>query len=568
MKIHRLGVTWAATVGALATFGMMAGFAAPSAAATVSGTVLKDGKPVAGALVTLYADGGNVSETVYSGQDGGYRLATRLNGKLSIRARAPIAADERHDIDVPADDSSLMQSFKLASLKTPQEISDSLTAAAHFTRVKFPAQIDRQQFQTDCMSCHQLGNRMTMRAKPLEEWEDILKRMVTYAGYSTEVKVKSYAAALHAAFDGTPTKAPGGYRPVDRAALSAKVYEWKLPEAQLAHDTEFNPHDGNFYTTDQAIDQFYVTDPRTNKTTTIPVSAGSAPIGGEFAEMNLPVPFNLSVAHGIHSLQMGEDGLFYTTGAIGGSIGVFDPKTGSFKAYTIPGESLYPHTLRIDAKGIVWFSVQVSNKMGRFDPATGKTTLIDLPTDMVRKDERSPTPYGVDINPLDGSIWYTKLWANKVGRIDPVTFELTEFVPPLVGPRRSRFDAKGGLWIPGYGDGKIARLDTKTMTYKVYQLPTLGKGEVEAPYSLAVHPKTQEVWVTPNQSDRLFRLNPKSGKFTAYPLPVRGLYFRDVIFTETGLICGSNNPFPAVEETVEGGMDSLMCLDPEGNKAG
>ena len=103
----------------------------------------------------------------------------------------------------------------------------------------------------------------------------------------------------------------------------------------------------------------------------------------------------------------------------------------------IGGMALYPHTLRIDPNGIVWFSIQMSNQMGRFDPKTGKTNIIELPTKMARKDERTPAPYGVDISPVDGSIWYTKLWANMIGRIDPVTFAVQEWEPPVIGPRRA-----------------------------------------------------------------------------------------------------------------------------------
>jgi streptogramin lyase len=237
-----------------------------------------------------------------------------------------------------------------------------------------------------------------------------------------------------------------------------------------------------------------------------------------------------------------------------------------FKANKIGGMALYPHTLRIDPNGIVWFSIQMSNQMGRFDPKTGKTNIIELPTKMARKDERTPAPYGVDISPVDGSIWYTKLWANMIGRIDPVTFAVQEWEPPVIGPRRARFDKDGGLWIPGYGDGKIARLDTKTMKYETYQLPALAPEEVEAPYALAVDPKTQDVWVSANQSDRMFRFVPKTKKFTAYPLPTRGVYFRDVVFAPDGRVCATNNPMPPQETVVEGGMDSLICLQPDGNK--
>jgi len=52
-------------------------------------------------------------------------------------------------------------------------------------------------------------------------------------------------------------------------------------------------------------------------------------------------------------------------------------------------------------------------------------------------------PYGIDVNPADGSIWYSSLMANRIGRIDPDTLEVKVFAPPTLGPRRMRFAPDG-----------------------------------------------------------------------------------------------------------------------------
>ena len=82
---------------------------------------------------------------------------------------------------------------------------------------------------------------------------------------------------MHKAFDGTPTPAPA-LSPIDEAALPARVFEWKLPGAIVAHDTEFDPADGKLYTPEQNIDQVYVTDPTTNKTEIVPIPALEAAV--------------------------------------------------------------------------------------------------------------------------------------------------------------------------------------------------------------------------------------------------------------------------------------------------
>jgi streptogramin lyase len=539
-------------------------------AATITGTVTMEGKAISGALVTLYSADRLASETVLTDANGRYRLKSTMHGALTLRARSPLNADDVAQLSLPAGNSRLTHAFTVSRLRTPEAISDSLPASIHFTRVKLPSQAERDLFQLDCTSCHQIGNAITRRPRPLVEWTAFMQVMTKNAEYVTDSHVAKYAAVMNEAFDGTPTVAPPLERlAVDADALRARITEWKLPGAIVAHDTDYYPRDGTFYTVEQNIDQLYVTNPRTNRTEVIPLPALGVPVGGTFAgQSDLPswVP---QVSHGNHSLQLGPDGKFYFTGSIGGEIGVFDPIRRTYQVHRIGGTAMYPHTLRFDSKGIIWFTIYVSNQIGRFDPRTGRTTIIELPPTMATKDERTPAPYGIDINPLDGSVWYTTLFGNMVGRVDPVTFKVQEWQPPVVGPRRARFDKDGGFWIPGFGDGKIARLDTRTMTYDTYAIPTLIPGAVESPYALAVDSRTQDVWITANMSDRMFRFSPRTKTWTAFPLPTRGLFFRDVVITPDGRICAASNPWGVpLKNVVEDDMNSVVCLDPEGNKQG
>jgi streptogramin lyase len=267
--------------------------------------------------------------------------------------------------------------------------------------------------------------------------------------------------------------------------------------------------------------------------------------------------------HSPHSVQEGPDGHFYITNSISNQIGEFDPKGRTYVGYGVGANANYPHTLRIDRFGRVWFTILVSNQVGMFDTHSHKMRVFNLPADTDRPQIPLQFPYGIDINPVDDSVWYASLMANRIGRIDAHTFSVKSFTPPTVGPRRLRFAKDGTLWIPDFGGGKLIRLDTRLMTYKSYKIPTLAKGEVEAPYAVAVDPNTQEVWITPNMSDRMFRFLPKEERFIVYSLPARGTYLRDLIFTPEGLVCGANNPVPIT--VLEGGMGEILCLDPSGN---
>jgi streptogramin lyase len=530
-------------------------------AADIAGSIHDaDGKAVRGALITLFRADGLYSETVYSGEDGRFHLDTALEGKLSLRARAPGLADVQQAVDLGGEGIATVD-FAMRRLTSAQEISDSLPASAQFTRLKFTDETQRQNFQNDCLSCHQIGNAFTRRARPMELWNAIVTRMLSYSGNSNEETLADYVKLLSSAYDGKPYAVDEDH---DAAAevLRAKITEWKLPGALMAHDTEINPTDGRFYSVGGVTDQVYITDPVSNSTEVVPVPAMDMPLGGKFASMDLPIPIGMSDSrHGLHSIQYGPDSRFYITSALGGTITVFDPVARTFEDHPLGGEALWPHTIRFDSRGIAWFTIAISNQLGRFDPGTGDMKIIDLPDTTSRPNAGFMFPYGIDVSPLDGSVWYTRLWAKKIGRVDPETLAVVEFDPPLSGPRRLRFDASGMLWIPAFGDGTLVKLNTRTMAYTTYTMPRLSPGESEAPYAVAVDPRRQDVWMTANMSDRLFRFLPEQERFIAYPLPTRGTYTRELFFPADGRICSPASPLPALPDVIEGGMDTIVCLD-------
>ncbi len=528
-------------------------------AAGIDGRVVDgDDAPIAGAMITLTRADGLYSETVYSNNKGVFHLDTALEGKLMLRARAPRFADAQQTVELKAKGAAKAE-FAIRRLTSPDELSYGLTASAQFKRLKFKSDKQRQDFQNDCLSCHQIGNERTRRALPVEYWQATVERMLGYVGSSNKETLAEYVALLSTAFDGKPYVVEQS-TDVAPEMLRAKITEWKLPGAIIAHDGEVNPKDGRFYLVDG--DAVFITDPVANRTETVPVPAMDIPLGGNFPAMGLPIPIGMNNSrHGMHSLQYGPDGRFYITSALGGTITSFDPQSREFKDYPVGGGALWPHTLRFDGKGIAWFTISISNQVGRFDPKSGDMKVIELPKTTNRPDAGFMFPYGIDVSPTDGSVWYTRLWAGKVGRIDPKTLAVKEYDPPLSGPRRLRFDASGMLWIPAFGDGALVKLDPKTMKYTTYKMPRLSPDETEAPYALAVDPRRQDVWITSNMSDRLFRFLPKEGRFITYRLPVRGSYTREFFFPADGRICSPSSPLPAAPDVIEGGMDNIFCLD-------
>lgn len=531
-----------------------------SLAGSVDGRVqAADGRPLRAALLTLFRADGLYSESVYSDDQGRFRLHTSMAGALELRARAPGYEDAKRTVVAAA--GGTKADFELRRLTSAQKISDNLPASAHFKRLEFRSEAQRQNFQNDCLSCHTMGSELTRLPRPKAAWTATVERMLSYSGNANKETLAEYVEVLTAGFDGKPYVVEQKHD-VAPEVLRAYVVEWKVPGAMIAHDTEVNPKDGRFYTVDGVTDHVYITDPVTNQTESVPIPALDVPFGGKFAALGLPIPIGMTESHhGPHSLQYGPDGRFYITSALGGYITAFDPQARRFQDYPLGGEALWPHTIRFDAHGIAWFTIAISNQVGRFDPKSGAMKIIDLPETTSRPNGGFMFPYGIDVSPLDSSIWYTRLWARKVGRIDPQTLEVREFDPPLSGPRRLRFDASGNLWIPAFGDGALVRLDTRTMKYTTYPMPRLSPGESEAPYAVAVDPRRQEVWITSNMSDRLFRFLPREERYITYPMPTRGTYTREFFFPEDGRVCSPASPLPALPSVIEGGMDTIVCVD-------
>jgi len=483
----------------------------------------------------------------------------------------------------------------LRPLASPEALSADLTASAHAATLAWADSELRGDFVMQCQFCHQVGNEWTRRERPPELWETILTRMQGYGSLLTWRDEREIRRTLSAGFNGKPVTAAQRWD-MHPALPRARVREWAFGgPLNYIHDIELGA-DGRLYGVDMSTDKVWILDFASNEAQAVDLPPERQPLGGMFSGGIAPLG-TFSAHHGPHSIVLGPDGLFYMTCSLGGEIGVFDPKTRTTRFLPIGGDTVYPHTLRFDKEGILWFTLALSNQIGRFDPRAGTFRIIDTPSNGFWRsvsDALLPTilevsswfgkkdlyitlshhktsgegyrvlnlPYGIDVSPLDGSIWYSKLYSDRIGRVDPKTFEVREFVTPHLGPRRMRFDRDGVLWIPAFGEGYLMKFNTKTLTFeKNYPLPTLADGEYETPYALAVHPKTQEIWMSANLSDRTLRFDPKSESFAAYPSPTRVMFARDFIFLPSGDVCTSNSNLPAA--AIEGGRPKIVCISPD-----
>ena len=547
----------------LAALAMLIGSIA-SYAGTLSGTIKgEEGAPQAGVMVRVTEDKPNGdSEMVYSNAQGNFLLKTRLAGALKMRLRLPYYQDIDESLILAAD-ASLARSFVLKKMTDTQVISDSLPAAYHFGHLPFEtakeSPFTKFQFQRDCLTCHQLGNALTRVPRPPEAWVGTIQRMHAYLGNFDEGLRERRAQILSVGFDGKPLSVRPTF-PVDRLIFKAKVYEYPLPKGYSPHDAAVSETDGLVYIVDQGADFMAVVNLATGATQYVPHPAqGVQPRAG--TEMGS------GVLHGPHSLALGPDGKWYTTNSFSNRIGVFNPRTMQWEeSIVVGGRANYPHTIRFDNKGIAWFTLSASEFVGRLDPKTRVVKLIDLPPMRSKGIAGGTVPYGIDVSPTDGTIWYSRLFGDKVGRIDPETLQLKEYDSPVRGPRRMRFDKHGALWLAGYSDGILAKLQPNSFSAsegfksELYPMPQFALGYQPAPYAVGIDPKTQDVWVNENLTDRIFRFIPSEKRFVIYPMPLRGTYTRDFSFTKDGKACTSNDPVPPA--ALEGGVQELICIAP------
>ena len=532
-------------------------------AGTLSGIVKDNNDQILeGVMIRLSDPVSGMSESVFSNSTGEFTLTTGLQGKLNVRLRTPYHKDLRANVDL-SKKAVLKKDFLMERMKDETEISNSLPAAYHFGSLNFEtgedAVFSRYQFQRDCLSCHQLGNSITRFPRSPEHWEISIERMHNYVRSNFDEELRERRShILSEGFNGEPLKVRPKF-PLDDSLSQVKIYEYRMEKGIIPHDAIYNANDGLIYTVDQGASHMAITDLTSGKTEYFSQKDGDFWLPF-WKSSTMKWPFE---RYGPHSLDLGPDQKYYTTNSFQNSIGVFNTKTREWEPSIFAGlRAIYPHTVRIDKQGIVWFTVAGGERVGRIDPVSKKSTLIKLPYAESGGLAGGTQPYGIDINPADGSIWYSRLFGDKIGRIDPVTLEVLEFDSPVRGPRRLRFNQQDGtLWLTGYSEGELARITTNANGFdsKVYPLPEFAKGFPPAPYALGVHPQTGDVWVNENMTDRIFRFIPEQERFIAYPVPLTGTYTRDFTFTEDGKACTSNNPLPMA--ALEGGIGELICIE-------
>ena len=447
----------------------------------------------------------------------------------------------------------------------------------------------KKHYIMQCGFCHQQGSMYLRRDRSIQEWDETIYRMVNYGARLADDAQDVLPELLHEKYAGLnadPLKIKPGTH-WDAYLDQAVITEWPIGDSFSQMHDLLHHSNGLVYVGDNLQDRMYEINPATGEYQVykLPREAGDQ-LGGLLGARLKEFPKHETFA-GIHSFaQSPVDGSIFITASYQQRIIEFNPDTKQWTNHLMDA-GYYPHTLRVDNDNNVWFTLALSNQVGMFNRTTQQFKLFDLPSRSFKEtvtvnlmgvllklmswglpvanwaavDRDStgvPLPYGLDIAP-DGGVWFARLHADSIGRIDPVTHEIKMYKTPFHGPRRLRIDSEGGIWIAAFPESQIVRFDQEKETFEFFDIPVKPIGS-ETPYSLNVDKKRNIVWVNGNTSDALYAYYYKEKRWQHYPMPKRVTFTRDVEISNDGKVFTTNSSFPSWH--IEDAQPSLIVLDP------
>ena len=510
-----LGLSAALSIS-LALFGLSTAFADDKAPAALTGQVISEAEgAMEGVVVTAHKDGSIVSVSVTTDARGWYTFPeSKLEpGEYKIAIRAV-----GYDISGPTTVDVVAEKTATADIKLrkTRNLASQLSNAEWMMSI--PGTEEQKAMLLDCTGCHTL-ERIARSTHDADEWTQVITRMKGYAFVSTPLKPQRM-------LDETRAGKPEDYRKMAEYLATinlSAVDEWDYPlrtlprpsgRATRAIVTEYDmkrpttqPHDvlldkdGDVWYSDFGESFISKFDPKTLKLTEYPTKEfkPGAPVG------------NLS-------LEFDKGGKLWFDTMHQGAIGTIDPNNGEITYYPLPPEwndnrvQLNFVGLRHDVDGKVWTKSVGTVDVFQLDLVSGKWERFH-PTDFLPPGHR----YSIYqlISDSTNNVWMAEFEEGYLGKIDAKTLKVTWF--PLPSPhgraRRMEIDDQDRILVTEYRANKVALFDTKTEQFTEYDLPPL-----TFPYRAEID-KNGELWTGGMSSDRVVRLDPKSGTAVEYLMP-------------------------------------------------
>jgi virginiamycin B lyase len=184
------------------------------------------------------------------------------------------------------------------------------------------------------------------------------------------------------------------------------------------------------------------------------------------------------------------------------------PVTVSIREWVVPSLGSRPHDPEPGPGGTIWWTGMFANVLGRFDPKTGEFKEYPAKTP-------ASGPHGLSFD-KDGNLWFTANSKGYIGKLDPKTGNITEYKLPeeVRDPHTPLFDQKGILWFTAQGANTVGRLDPKTGDIKVVTTPTPRAN----PYGVVIT-STGVPFICDFGTNKIISVDPATMAIKEYELP-------------------------------------------------
>ena len=517
------------------------------ASAALTGQVTSEAEDaMEGVVVTARKDNSIVSTSVTSDaagryvfpenrlEPGRYTIAIRAIGyELGGPTAANVIAEQTAKVDL--------------KLKKTGDLASQLSNAEWMMSI--PGTEEQKAMLLDCMGCHTL-ERVVRSTHDVNEWMQVVSRMKGYGAVSQPIKPQLMLDADRA---GKPEEYRTMAEYLATINLGASDH-WSYPLKTLARPTGRSTHvivteydvvrpttephdvvldkDGNIWYSD--FGELFISkfDPKTLKLTEYPTKK-----------------FKPDAPEGNLSLALDKGGKLWFDTMYQGALGTIDPKTGETKFYPLAAEwndnrvQLNFVGLRHDVDGKVWTKSVGTQDIFRLDLATNTWEKFH-PTSALPPGRRY-SMYQV-ISDSKNNLWMAEFQEGYLGTIDAKTHAVKWFALPTphARARRMEIDDQDRIVVTEYRGNKVALFDTKSETFREFPLPPY-----TFPYRANID-RNGDIWASTMATDRVVRMNPKTGETQQYLMPsetnMRTLYV-DNSTTPVSFWVGSNHAHALVK---------------------
>jgi virginiamycin B lyase len=184
------------------------------------------------------------------------------------------------------------------------------------------------------------------------------------------------------------------------------------------------------------------------------------------------------------------------------------PVNVSIHEWNVPTLGSRPHDPEPGPDGTIWWTGMFANVLGRFNPKTGEFKEYPAKTP-------ASGPHGLELD-KDGNLWFTANSKGYIGKLDPKTGDITEYKLPddVRDPHTPLFAPNGMLFFTAQNSNYIGRLNPSNGEIKVVKTPT----ERANPYGMVMSSKAIP-FVCDFNTNKIIRIDPITLAIKEYELP-------------------------------------------------